>query len=108
DQRCFIAVYPEGIKDATGSTNWNDGRAIWGAVPPPDDVSFVSTLLDVLVSKYKADPKSLSVSGLSSGGYMTARLVCELSERVAAVAIVAGPRDDSACTLRRSVSVLLV
>jgi polyhydroxybutyrate depolymerase len=46
--------------------------------------------MDVLINKYKADPKRIFVSGISNGAIMSYRLACELSDRLAGAAIFAG------------------
>jgi polyhydroxybutyrate depolymerase len=82
DKYRFIAVYPDG-KDGF----WNDGREVSNET---DDVSFVSGLIDLLIASLAVDPKRIFATGISNGAMMTLRLACELSEKIAAVAPVAG------------------
>jgi len=85
DQKNFVAVYPDAIGIDQGSVYWNDGR-----VPDVDDVHFISALIDELQAKLGIDPKRVYVTGISNGASMTDRLAVELSNKIAAVAPVAG------------------
>ncbi len=47
-------------------------------------------MIDILIEKYKVDESRIFVTGWSNGGYMTYRLACELSEKIAGAAPFAG------------------
>ena len=86
----FIVVYPSG----TGSGPflvWNAGgfnrKRSEGK---PDDVAFIDQLLDDLGTIVKIDQKRVYACGMSNGGMMSYRLAAELSDRIAAIAPVAG------------------
>jgi polyhydroxybutyrate depolymerase len=107
DRLGFVAVFPDGTKRPNEQCcSWNDGRPLWGTQEPPDDVQFFSGLLDLLLAKYPVDPNRVYLTGWSNGAFMSYRLVCELSERIAAIAAVGGTRDNSACAIPRPVPVL--
>jgi polyhydroxybutyrate depolymerase len=53
-------------------------------------VKFTADLLDDVGTVINADPKRVFATGLSNGGMMCHRLAAELSDRIAAVAPVAG------------------
>jgi polyhydroxybutyrate depolymerase len=55
-----------------------------------DDVKFIHELIDQLTTEYKIDPKRIYVTGMSNGGMMAYRLAGELSEKIAAIAVVCG------------------
>jgi poly(3-hydroxybutyrate) depolymerase len=76
----FAVVYPSA------------GRHFWTLAPGsgPDDVAFIGRLLDQLLSGGCFDAKRVSAAGVSNGGGLAARLACELSGRLAAIAMVAG------------------
>jgi polyhydroxybutyrate depolymerase len=101
DHDHFIVVYPS----AAGQ------RHFWtlnGDDPSkPDDVGFISKLLDLLPQRVCMDVKRVYATGVSNGGGFTARLGCELSSRIAAIAPVAGGyRSLDPCHPDRPVSVL--
>lgn len=77
-----IVVYP----DAT-SKHWND--KLGGSYPLTDsinDVGYITSLIDLFVSDFKADPKRVYFSGSSNGGMMTYRLTVDIPEKIAAIA----------------------
>jgi polyhydroxybutyrate depolymerase len=83
DVHRFIAVYP----DADGSNHfWN----ISSARSRADDVRFVRDLLGRLSSRICFDSARVYATGVSNGGGMAARVGCDLSDVIAAVAPVAG------------------
>ena len=86
DTANFIIAYPMGTKDSANNTHWNVG---W-AKPTTDDVAFTSALIDSLSADYSIDQKRIYSTGMSNGGFMSFKLACELSDRIAAVASVAG------------------
>src|SRR4051794_37336403 len=55
-----------------------------------DDVAFLGKLLDGLGTLVTADAKRIYACGMSNGGMMCYRLAAELSDRIAAIAPVAG------------------
>jgi polyhydroxybutyrate depolymerase len=101
DHDHFVAVYPS----AAGKTHFwtlNDD------VPSkPDDVAFISSLLDVLPRRVCVDTNRIYATGVSNGGGFAARIGCELSSRLAAIAPVAGGyRSLDPCDADRPVAVL--
>ena len=98
----FLAVYPNGIGRV-----WNDGRTDSDV----DDVAFTDALIDRLDDDYGIDPSRVFATGMSNGGFMSQRLGCELGDRIAAIAPVAGTlseelRED--CSPARALPVLLI
>ena len=88
DKHGFVAVYPDAVEH-----NWNDGRGnpgIRSQVLDIDDVSFISTLIDRLENELNINKKMIYVTGISNGAMMSHRLACELSDKIAAIAPVAG------------------
>lgn len=86
DERGFIVVYPNG----TGNS-WNGGKCCGTAASAGvDDVGFVSALIDELAAQYCIDPGRVFATGMSNGGFLSHRLGCELSGKIAAIAPVAG------------------
>ncbi|HYO87313.1 MAG TPA: alpha/beta fold hydrolase [Candidatus Limnocylindrales bacterium] len=79
----LIVVYPDALNG-----QWADGRP---GADGPEDVNFISRMLDALSATLSLDPARVYVSGFSSGGTMAQRLACALPERLAAVGTVAAP-----------------
>ena len=55
-----------------------------------NDIDFISSLLDSLSLEYNIDSDRVYSTGMSNGAYMSYRLACELSDKIAAIAPVAG------------------
>lgn len=86
DQRGFIVAYPEGV-----AASWNAGDCCGTAwTDSVDDVAFVRALLDRIEQEWCIDTKRVFATGMSNGGFISHRLACEVSDRIAAVAPVAG------------------
>jgi polyhydroxybutyrate depolymerase len=109
DKEGFIVVYPDGIEK-----HWNDGREnvkYRAHREKIDDVGFISALIDYLVKQYNIDIKQVYATGISNGAMMSFRLGCELSEKIAAIAPVAGSMPENLptrCSPSRSISVLII
>lgn len=106
DREGFIAVYPDG----TGLfQTWNAGLCCGSAAEEGvDDVGFVATLLDHLETTLCVDKRRVFASGMSNGAMLSHRLACELSDRVAAIAPVAGTIGVADCRPERPVPVLQI
>lgn len=85
DEHGFIVVYPSGVGPLARHRAW---RAE-GAAGSAKDVRFISDLIDTLALTYNIDGTRVYADGLSNGGGMAAVLACMLSERIAAVGLVA-------------------
>ena len=97
EEEGFILVTPQGTLNVDGLPFWNST-----ASPPPtvDDVAFVDQLLTSLQSQLCIDPARVFSTGLSNGGFMSSRLACSLSDRIAAIAPVAGTAFFGSCDTR--------
>jgi len=111
DKRGFVVVYPDGIEK-----HWNDGRNSEKSSyrinrENVDDVGFIAALIDHLIKGMNIDPKRVYVTGMSNGAIMSYRLGCELSEKIAAIAPVAGSIPQNlllTCSPSRPISVLAI
>jgi polyhydroxybutyrate depolymerase len=108
DKEGFIVVYPNGVEG-----HWNDYRNDMLAkdVENVDDVGFISALIDHLVKTLNVDPNRVYVTGMSNGAMMTHRLALELTDKIAAVATVAGniPEDQLKAGIpKRAIPVLII
>ena len=107
DEAGFIAVYPNGTGAAGIFLTWNVG-GLHGkmAEGKADDVKFVGSLLDDLGTMVNVDPKRVYATGISNGGMMCYRLAAELSDRIAAIAPVAGTMAIAEAKPNRPVPVM--
>jgi polyhydroxybutyrate depolymerase len=103
DRSSFVVVFADG----TGSTPlflyWDAG-GVRGR--PSDDVGYVAKLLDDLATVVNVDPGRVYATGMSNGAMMCYRLAAELSDRIAAIAPVAGTMAIETCRPCRPVPVL--
>jgi polyhydroxybutyrate depolymerase len=104
DARGYIVAYPAGLN---GSFNAGAccGTSALGNV---DDVAFVRALLDSIQTTHCVDAKRVFASGFSNGGFLSHRLACELSDRVAAIGVESGQNGLPTCTPTRPVPVAQV
>lgn len=108
DEKGFIVVYPEGTREGflklrTWNAGWCCGHASATGI---DDVGFIDTLLDVLIEQYTIDTNRIYATGMSNGGFMSYRLACELSDRIAAIAPVAGSQSLTVCNPESPVPII--
>lgn len=106
DREGFIAVYPDGTNPIR---TWNAGGCCGGAVRENvDDVGFVRSLLDHLEATLCIDGDRVFATGMSNGAMLSHRLACELSDRFAAVAPVAGLDMSPTCPTSGRVALMQV
>lgn len=102
DQEGFYVCYPEG-KHRT----WNAGGCCGKAAKDDvDDVKFISELIDYLLSQYPIDRERIYVTGMSNGGFMSYRLACALSHKIAAIAPVAATMNFEPCNPEHSIPII--
>ena len=88
DEHGFIVVYPAGGFGVLAKA--------WVMKPGAGltaDVRFISELIDALEATYNIDPTRIYADGLSNGGGMAFVLSCALSNRIAAVGMVAAAQS---------------
>ena len=94
DTANVIVVTPQAILDAvlSGATAWNSGAGLLGISLNGDveDIGFINALIDTVSEHYNIDQNRVYATGFSMGGFMSNRLACELNDRIAAIASVAG------------------
>lgn len=103
DSNHFMMVAPDGLNNS-----WNSGFT-----PPynssPDDVGFISKIIDTMYQLYSVDLTRVYACGMSNGGYQSYRLACDLENRIAAIASVTGTTSTLTaynCALSRKVPIL--
>jgi polyhydroxybutyrate depolymerase len=96
DREGFLVVLPEATRPdpsrpprfLANPPRWNDGCGHGADLP--DDVAFLSAVLDDVEAHHAVDRRRVYVTGFSNGAAMTFRLAAELAPRLAAIAPVAG------------------
>ena len=105
-EESFVAVHPEGHEGVellrTTGRGWDFRRG------ETRDVDFIRALLDGLEEGRCIDRRRLFATGMSNGGFFTNLLGCALSDRLAAVAPVAGAIPLRRCTPSRPLPILLI
>jgi polyhydroxybutyrate depolymerase len=89
DANGFIVLYPSGTPVLFGVVR------IWRTTPEDvmKDVQFMSALIDTLEAAYNIDPARIYANGMSLGGALAFALSCTLSDRIAAVGVVAAAQS---------------
>ena len=108
EARGIVYAHPDGTVDQGDQQFWNATDAccdFYGS--GVDDVAYLSGLVDEIVSKVTIDPKRIYFVGHSNGGFMSYRMACEASDRVAAIVSLAGANwlDGADCGATSPVSV---
>lgn len=90
-----------------GASSWNAGNCCTNATTyEENDLLFASTVIDFVSSKYSVDKSRIWAMGHSNGGMMAYRLACDLSDKITAIAVVAGALVDDTCNPTKPVSTL--
>ncbi|MBW0102641.1 poly(3-hydroxybutyrate) depolymerase [Pseudonocardia sp. KRD-291] len=82
-----IVAYPDGVPGGEDKRSWQGAPY---SAPGVDDVAFTGDLLDQLEAGLCVDGDRVYATGKSNGGGFTDVLACRSSDRIAAVAPVAG------------------
>lgn len=110
DTAGFITVLPNGTFDPL-----NPVYRFWNCFLPAgigvNDVQFISDLIDSISAEYHIDPNRIYSTGMSNGGFMSHTLACELSNKIAAIASVAGVMSKarlSTCNAEHNMPVMQI
>jgi polyhydroxybutyrate depolymerase len=107
-RRFHFVVYPMGLR----STGMTEGKMKYRAHQEKiDDVGFISALIDHLAKQYNIDIRRVYATGISNGALMSFRLGCELSEKITAIAPVAGSMPENLparCSPSRPIPVIMI
>jgi polyhydroxybutyrate depolymerase len=110
DEAGFIAVYPGGTGPLSDERilTWNAGTCCGYALENNvDDVGFIRQLIAELEKNLAVDASRIYAAGISNGGMMSYRLACELADKIAAIAPVAGAMGMAGCVPANPVSVII-
>ncbi len=92
DKEGFIVAYPNGTgRYGWFIRTWNAGDCCGYAQKHRiDDLAFIRALIERLTAEYAVDKRKVYLAGFSNGAMMAYELGCELSEQLAAIAVVGG------------------
>jgi polyhydroxybutyrate depolymerase len=107
DAAGFICVYPNGTGRLRHVLTWNGGNCCgYAREHQIDDVRFTGELLDDLEKIAAIDRRRIYATGMSNGAVFCYRLAAELSDRIAAIAPVAGTMGMETCHPARPMPVV--
>ena len=75
------------------------------------DIQFTNSLIELFVKNYKVDKCKICATGLSNGGFFSQKLACEIPDKIAAIASVAGtlsPLEVEKCRYSKGVPMMHV
>jgi poly(3-hydroxybutyrate) depolymerase len=76
---------------------------------PADDIGFFNQMLDQLATKFSVDTSRIYAAGLSEGGFMSLRMGCAMSDRIAAIATVGAAMPKTMiCVPTRPVGLVMI
>lgn len=109
DREGFIVVYPQGFEK-----QWNDGRTGNFRTEEQlklDDVGFIVKITEELKKKYKIDNTKIFTAGMSNGGFMSSRLICDRPDIFNGAAIITATLSKEyfpKCNPSKPVAVLIM
>jgi polyhydroxybutyrate depolymerase len=99
----FIVAAPDGI-----SQSWNAGGCCrLATLLGIEDVPFLDAVIADLARRPTVDPARIYLAGVSNGGMMAYRYLCDHADRIAAAASIEGT-NVSGCTPNRALPILHV
>jgi polyhydroxybutyrate depolymerase len=107
----FLFAAPDGTTNADGKKFWNASDACCDFEKTGvDDVAYITSLIDDISATYNVDSKRIYLIGHSNGGFMSYRMACEKSDRIAAIISLAGAsfKDATDCKPSAKVSILQI
>lgn len=90
------------------SGDWADDPSETGR---PDDMGFITSLIDGAVKRFPVDARKVYMIGYSDGGQMTARYLCEMPQKIAAAGTDASSIKKSlnrVCNPTRATPVIMI
>jgi polyhydroxybutyrate depolymerase len=108
----FIVAYPNGNAELVDNRiirSWNGGACC--AISQrqnSDDLRYINNLIDDVSSRFSINSKRVYLTGHSNGSMLAQKLACQLSNKITAVAVVAGRLLLDACNPESPVSILQI
>ncbi|MFO0572915.1 MAG: PHB depolymerase family esterase [Polyangia bacterium] len=107
----YLLAKPDGTVDSKGSHFWNATDACCDFDKTGvDDVGYIDALITDMAARYRIDRRRVFLVGHSNGGFMSYRMACDRSPRIAALVSLAGANfaDPARCKPSEPVAVLQV
>lgn len=107
----YLFALPDGTVDTDGKRFWNATDACCDlGKTGVDDVAYIDALITDMAARYSVDKKRVFLVGHSNGGFMSYRMACDRSERIAAFVSLAGANfaDTTRCKPSEPVAALQV
>jgi len=118
DEEGFLVIFPEGTYPnltekpglSVNQRTWDDGagRFYHHEERGIDDVAFINTLIEKVIEEFGVGEDRVFVTGFSNGASMTLRLGVELSDKIVAIAPVAGGLWVESSELKKPVSLIYI
>lgn len=112
DQEGFVVAYGNGTSARPNIDllkTWNAGDCCaFSMQEHVDDVSYISAVIDDVMTRTPIDPQRVYLVGHSNGAMMSLRVACELADRIAAIGVQSGALEISNCTPTSPVSVMQI
>lgn len=111
DSKNFLYAFPDGTQNPLGMRFWNATDFccnFFGSTV--DDVAYITAVIDDMASKFNVDAKRVFLVGHSNGGFMSHRMACDRSSKIAGIVSLAGMQwnDATKCNPTDKVAVLQV
>jgi polyhydroxybutyrate depolymerase len=104
-----LVAYPEALALDGDVTSWNAGTCCGpAAATGVSDLRYLHALIKDVERRYAVDRERVYYVGMSNGGMLGYRLICEHADWISAVAVVSGSRVYNNCTPSRARPVLHV
>jgi len=97
DQHGFVTITPQGSGEMAAG---------WEVEPGSPDVRFIGHLLDEIGRTLCVEDRRVFATGYSNAAFLASTIACVYSDRVAAIATVAGLLDPPGCKPARPVAVV--
>jgi polyhydroxybutyrate depolymerase len=86
-----FVLAPDGLVDSTGHQFWNaDAVCCDLDHKNPDDVGYLSGVVEEVMAAWPVDPDKVRVVGHSNGGFMAYRLACDRADLFTSIIALAG------------------
>ncbi len=110
DAHGVLFVHLDGTLNGQNSRFWNATDACCGRGSGVDDSAYIAAVIADVSAHYKVDPRRVFIVGHSNGGFMSYRMACDHSDKIAAIVSIEGATwsDPSRCKPTQAVATLEV